>query len=178
MAIQTLVLGGGCFWCTESVFTQVRGVIQVESGYCNGHTSQPSYEQVCGGDTGYAEVIKLSFDDAVIALCDILEIFFATHDPTTPNRQGHDVGTQYRSGIYGSTPEQLETARALIAQMTQEALFDRPIVTEVAPLAHYWPAEADHQRYYERHPGQGYCMAVIGPKLAKFRQTYSRFLAC
>lgn len=178
MAIQTLALGGGCFWCTESIFTQVRGVTQVESGYCNGHVAQPSYEQVCGGDTGHAEVIRLSFDDTVITLRDILEIFFATHDPTTPNRQGHDAGTQYRSGIYASTEDQLRIARALVAQMTRDAVFDRPIVTEVQPLTQYWPAEADHQRYYERHPGQGYCAAVIGPKLARFRQTCSRYLAC
>lgn len=171
---QTIVLGGGCFWCTEAVYVQVRGVADVESGYCNGHARKPSYEQVCTGTTGHNEVVKLEFDPAQITLREILEIFFVIHDPTTLNQQGNDRGTQYRSGIYFSSPEQEAVAKALIQEMGQSGVYSRPIVTEVLPLTHYWPAEDYHQDYFENHPGQGYCVAVAAPKVAKFRQTFAR----
>jgi len=171
---QVLVLGGGCFWCTESVYKEVRGVTDVESGYSNGHTKQPSYEQVCGGDTGHNEVVRLAYDPAEVSTRELLEIFFVVHDPTTLNRQGNDVGTQYRSGIYFTTPEQAAEAQAIIAELTQANAFGRPIVTEVKALDNYWPAEAYHQDFFERNPHQGYCMAVAAPKVAKFRKTFAR----
>ena len=171
---QTLVLGGGCFWCTEAVYVEVKGVLDVESGYSNGHASAPSYEQVCTGSTGHNEVVKLVYDPAQVSTRELLEIFFLIHDPTTLNRQGHDVGTQYRSGIYFTTPEQEAQARALIDELTQAGAYPRPIVTEVLPLANYHPAEAYHQDFFARNPGQGYCLAVAAPKVAKFRQTWAR----
>ncbi|QIM50972.1 peptide-methionine (S)-S-oxide reductase MsrA [Hydrogenophaga crocea] len=171
---QVLVLGGGCFWCTESVYKEVRGVSDVESGYSNGHTKQPSYEQVCTGSTGHNEVVRLEYDPAEVSTRELLEIFFVVHDPTTLNRQGNDVGTQYRSGIYFTTPEQAAEAQAIIAELTQANAFGRPIVTEVKPLDNYWPAEAYHQDFFERNPHQGYCMAVAAPKVAKFRKTFAR----
>jgi peptide-methionine (S)-S-oxide reductase len=174
--LQTITLGGGCFWCTEAVFVKVRGVTDVESGYCNGHVVKPSYEQVCSGDTGHNEVVKLVFDPAQISLREILEIFFVIHDPTTLNRQGNDAGTQYRSGIYVSTPEQGEIATNMLADMTQAKVFGRPIVTEVLPLSNYWPAEDYHQDFFERNPFQGYCMAVAAPKIEKFRKTFARLV--
>ena len=174
--LQTITLGGGCFWCTEAVFVKVRGVTDVESGYCNGHVTKPSYEQVCSGDTGHNEVVKLVFDPAQISLREILEIFFVIHDPTTLNRQGNDAGTQYRSGIYVSTPEQGEIASNMLAEMTQAKLFGRPIVTEILPLSNYWPAEDYHQDFFERNPFQGYCVAVAGPKVEKFRKTFARLV--
>jgi peptide-methionine (S)-S-oxide reductase len=170
---QTLVLGGGCFWCTEAVYDRVKGITDVESGYSNGHVIAPSYEQVCGGGTGHVEVVKLTYDPALISLREILEIFFVIHDPTTLNRQGNDVGTQYRSGIYYSTAEQKEEAEAFIRQLGQDGTFDRPIVTEVLPLANYWPAEDYHQDYFAQHPDQGYCAFVVGPKVEKFRKTFA-----
>jgi len=173
---QTITLGGGCFWCTEAVYVKVRGVTDVESGYCNGHVTKPSYEQVCSGDTGHNEVVKLVFDPAQISLEEILEIFFVIHDPTTLNRQGNDAGTQYRSGIYVSTPEQGGIARSILADMTQAKVFGRPIVTEVLPLSNYWPAEDYHQDFFERNPFQGYCVAVAGPKVEKFRKTFARLV--
>jgi len=174
--LQTITLGGGCFWCTEAVFVKVRGVTDVESGYCNGHVVKPSYEQVCSGDTGHNEVVKLVFDPAQISLREILEIFFVIHDPTTLNRQGNDAGTQYRSGIYFSTPEQGEIATNMLADMTQAKVFGRPIVTEVLPLSNYWPAEDYHQDFFERNPFQGYCVAVAAPKVEKFRKTFARLV--
>jgi peptide-methionine (S)-S-oxide reductase len=173
---QTITLGGGCFWCTDAVYVRVRGVLDVESGYSNGQLENPSYEQVCSGDTGHNEVVRLSFDPAQISLRQILGIFFAIHDPTTLNRQGNDAGTQYRSGIYFSTPEQEPVARELISQLTQERLFGAPIVTEVLPVSNYWPAEDYHQDYYEKHPNQGYCSFVVGPKVAKFRKGFAELL--
>jgi peptide-methionine (S)-S-oxide reductase len=170
---QTIVLGGGCFWCTEAVFVKVRGVTDVESGYSNGKVHKPTYEQVCTGNTGHNEVVKLEYDPAQISLTQILEIFFLIHDPTTLNRQGNDTGTQYRSGIYTTTPEQQQEAEAMMAQMTQDKLFGRPIVTEVQPLANYWPAEEYHQDFFEKNPFQGYCMAVAAPKVEKFRKTFA-----
>lgn len=173
-SIQTVVLGGGCFWCTEAVYVKVRGVTDVESGYSNGHVHRPSYEQVCTGTTGHNEVVKLEYDPAQISLRQILEIFFVIHDPTTLNRQGNDRGTQYRSGIYYTTPEQKGVADALIREMSQDKLFGDPVVTEVTALANYWPAEDYHQDYFANNPFQGYCVAVAGPKVAKFRKTFSQ----
>jgi len=171
---QVLVLGGGCFWCTEAVYVGVKGVTDVESGYSNGQVKQPSYEMVCTGTTGHNEVVRLEYDPAQISTREILEIFFVVHDATTLNRQGNDVGTQYRSGIYVTTPEQATEAQALIAELSQSNAFDRPIVTEVKPLENYWPAEDYHQDFFERNPYQGYCMAVAAPKVAKFRKTFAR----
>ena len=171
---QTLVLGGGCFWCTEAVYVQVRGVLDVESGYCNGHTPSPTYEQVCSGSTGHNEVVKLVYDPAQVSTRELLEIFFLIHDPTTLNRQGHDVGTQYRSGIYFTTPQQEAEARALMGDLTREQAFGAPIVTEVLALSNYHPAEDYHQDFFARNPTQGYCLAVAAPKVAKFRKTFAR----
>ncbi|HET8745302.1 MAG TPA: peptide-methionine (S)-S-oxide reductase MsrA [Ramlibacter sp.] len=173
MASETIVLGGGCFWCTEAVYKEVRGITDVESGYSNGQAQRPTYEEVCTGRTGHAEVVKLTYDPAQISLRQILEIFFVVHDPTQRDRQGNDVGTQYRSGIYTTTPEQKEQAEAMIREMSQEKLFGKPIVTEVQPLSNYWPAEDYHQDFFERNPHQGYCLAVAAPKVAKFRKTFS-----
>ncbi len=173
---QTITLGGGCFWCTEAVFVRVRGVTDVESGYCNGHVERPSYEQVCTGRTGHNEVVRLTFDAAQVSLRQLLEIFFVIHDPTTLNRQGNDAGTQYRSGIYVSSPEQAQEAQALIDELTQEGVFSSPIVTEVLPLANYWPAEDYHQDFFENNPNQGYCVAVAGPKVAKLRKNFATLL--
>ena len=171
--LQTITLGGGCFWCTEAVYVKVRGVLDVESGYSNGQAARPSYEEVCSGRTGSNEVVKLTYDPQDITLKEILEILFVIHDPTTLNRQGNDAGTQYRSGIYFSTPEDKQVADDFIRQLSQDKTFDKPIVTEVLPLANYWPAEAYHQDYFENNPNQGYCVAVAGPKVAKFRKTFT-----
>ena len=171
---QVLVLGGGCFWCTESVYKEVRGVTDVESGYSNGHAKQPSYEQVCTGTTGHNEVVRLEYDPEEVSTRELLEVFFVVHDPTTLNRQGNDVGTQYRSGIYFTTPEQQAEARAIIDELTRDNAFGKPIVTEVKPLDNYSPAEDYHQDFFERNPHQGYCMAVAAPKVAKFRKTFAR----
>ena len=176
MPLSTITLGGGCFWCTEAVFERVRGISHVQSGYCNGAVPQPSYEQVCTGRTGHNEVVRLTFDPAVISTQQILEIFFAIHDPTTLNRQGNDVGTQYRSGIYFHTSEQQQVAQAMLEQLAQDRVFDAPLTTELAPEQNFWPAEDYHHQYYARNPHQGYCAAVVGPKVAKFRQTFTQFL--
>ena len=172
--LQTDTLGGGCFWCTEAVYVQVLGVVDVESGYTNGQLRQPSYEDVCAGHSGHNEVVKLVFDAAQISIREILEIFFVIHDPTTLNRQGNDSGTQYRSGIYFSTPEQQAVAREVISEMAASGVYSRPIVTEVVPVDNYWAAEDYHQDYFARNPDQGYCMAVAAPKVAKFRKTFAR----
>jgi len=171
---ETLVLGGGCFWCTEAVYVQVRGVTDVESGYSNGLTQQPSYEDVCTGTTGHNEVVKLVYDPTLISTREILEIFFVIHDPTTLNRQGNDTGTQYRSGIYFYSAAQEAVAREVIAEMAASGVYSRPIVTEVTAVANYWPAEDYHQDFFARNPHQGYCMAVAAPKVAKFRKTFAR----
>ncbi|MGA0569567.1 peptide-methionine (S)-S-oxide reductase MsrA [Variovorax sp. VNK109] len=171
--LETITLGGGCFWCTEAVFDRVRGVVDVESGYSNGDGPQPTYEQVCTGRTGHNEVVKLQFDPKQISLREILEIFFVVHDPTSLNRQGNDVGTQYRSGIYFSTPAQKQVADDIIREMSQDKTFGAPIVTEVLPVSNYWPAEDYHQDYFVNHPNQGYCAFVVGPKVDKFRKTFS-----
>lgn len=174
--MQSIVVGGGCFWCTEAVFTQVAGVTAVESGYCNGHVINPSYDDICTGDTGHAEVIKVTYDENQIDLTTLLNIFFATHDPTTLNRQGNDVGSQYRSGIYYQSEEQQQTANKVKHALIDQDLFDRPIVTEIEALTNYSCAEAYHQRYFELHPGQGYCAAIIAPKVAKFRKQFTSLL--
>lgn len=173
---ETLVLGGGCFWCTEAVYVKVRGVLDVESGYSNGQTLAPTYEQVCTGRTGHNEVVKLQYDTDQISTRELLEIFFVIHDPTTLNRQGNDSGTQYRSGIYFTTTEQQQVAQALIAELTAAKAFGQPLVTEVLPLANYSAAEDYHQDFFERNPYQGYCLAVAAPKVAKFRQTFGRLV--
>jgi peptide-methionine (S)-S-oxide reductase len=170
MNTQTITLGGGCFWCTEAVYELVEGVTAVESGYCNGHVLNPSYEQVCGGDTGHAEVVQVSFDADRISLREVLEIFFHVHDATTLNRQGNDVGTQYRSGIYVVGAEQDAVAREVLAEAN--AANGGRVVTEVKLLAHYSKAEAYHQHYFANHPGQGYCAFVVAPKVEKFRKTF------
>ena len=174
IATQTLVLGGGCFWCTESVFLQVRGLTQVESGYSNGHAPQPTYEMVCTGTSGHNEVVRLEFDPQQISLTELLEIFFLIHDPTTLNLQGNDVGTQYRSAIYCTTSEQLQAAQAMVQALDAAGDFGKPLVTEVQMLSNYARAEEYHQNFFAKNPGQGYCMAVAAPKVAKFRKTFAR----
>jgi len=172
--IEAVRLAGGCFWCVEAVFEQVRGVIDVQSGYSNGHVDGPSYEQVCTGETGHAEVVRVRFDPEVLPLADVLAIFFATHDPTTLNRQGNDVGTQYRSGIYWHDAAQKPVIERVLAE-ANEALGGR-VVTEVMPVQNYSPAEGYHQHYFAQHPNQGYCTAVIGPKVEKFRKVFKERL--
>ena len=170
--LQQIVLGGGCFWCTEAVYKEVRGVTDVESGYSNGDTAAPTYEEVCTGRTGHNEVVKLTYDPQQVSTNQLLQIFFVVHDPTQMNRQGNDVGTQYRSGIYYTNDEQKQAADDLIREMSQDKLFGRPIVTEVQPLKNYHPAEPYHQDFFEKNPTQGYCLAVAAPKVAKFRKTF------
>ena len=168
--LQTITLGGGCFWCLEAVYELVDGVTAVESGYSNGHVPNPSYEAVCSGRTGHAEVVRVTFDAERISLREILEIFFSIHDPTTLNRQGNDVGTQYRSGIYVETPAQEGVARELLAEAN--AAHGGKVVTELKPLANYSKAEAYHQHYFANNPQQGYCAFVVAPKVEKFRKTF------
>ena len=174
--LAVVALGGGCFWCTEAVFVRVKGVVDVESGYCNGQHPSPSYEDVCTGTTGHAEVVRLTYDPAVIGLKQLLQIFFAVHDPTTLNRQGHDVGTQYRSGVYFPEPVQQTVARELIAELEAEQVFDAPIVTEVAPLSNYHAAEECHQDFFEKNPYQGYCLAVAAPKVVKLKKVFAEWV--
>jgi peptide-methionine (S)-S-oxide reductase len=175
MAQERATLAGGCFWCTEAIFKDVIGVFAVESGYTGGTVVDPGYKQVCGGDTGHAEAIRIAFDPDVIGYDDILDIFFATHDPTQLNRQGNDVGTQYRSAIFPHSPEQETAARQAIARA--QADHDQPVVTRIEPLAEWYPAEDYHQDYFEREGGNnGYCMAVIAPKLRKFRKSFTEKL--
>ncbi len=169
---EVAVLAGGCFWCLEAVYLGMRGVEQVVSGYANGHTPEPTYQQVCSGETGYAEAVEITFDPQVVSYRELLDVFFVIHDPTTLNRQGADVGTQYRSGIYYLTPEQRATAEAVVAELTAQKVFDAPIVTEIEPLRNFYPAEAYHQNYFARNPSQPYCMAVVAPKVAKFRKRF------
>jgi peptide-methionine (S)-S-oxide reductase len=168
---QTITLGGGCFWCVEAVYEKVRGVTAVESGYCNGTTPNPSYEQVCSGRTGHVEVVRVTFDPAEITLREVLEIFFVVHDPTTLNRQGNDVGTQYRSGIYFRDAEQERIAREVLAEIN--AHHDGRVVTELLPETNYSRAEDYHQHYFANHPTQGYCAFVVAPKVEKFRKTFA-----
>jgi peptide-methionine (S)-S-oxide reductase len=174
--LETVTLGGGCFWCVEAVFDELQGVTDVVSGYSGGHDDSPTYERVCGGVTGHAEVVQVSFDPEAVSFREILEIFFTVHDPTTLNRQGADVGTQYRSAIFYHSPEQKETAERLIEELNAEGIWDAPIVTEVTAFDRFFPAEAYHQEYYRRNPYQGYCQFVVAPKVAKFRQKYTHRL--
>ena len=169
--IDTITLGGGCFWCLEAVYERVRGVTQVVSGYSNGHVVNPTYEQVCGGDTGHVEVVQVSYDTSQISLREILEIFFVIHDPTTLNRQGNDVGTQYRSGIYYRDAAQEAVAREVLAEVNEH--HRGRSVTEVVPLANYSRAEEYHQHYFANHPNQGYCAMVVAPKVEKFKKTFA-----
>ena len=166
-----ITLGGGCFWCTEAVFVRVEGVVDVESGYCNGHVQNPTYEQVCDGNTGHVEVVQLRYDPKVTSLRELLEIFFVIHDPTTLNRQGNDVGTQYRSGIYLSAAGDLEVAKSFVEQVNKA--MNGKVVTEIEMLDNYSAAEDYHQDYFENHPSQGYCAFVVAPKVKKFLQTFS-----
>jgi peptide-methionine (S)-S-oxide reductase len=170
MATEMATLGGGCFWCLEAVYQELKGVQHVESGYTGGHVPNPTYEQVCEGSTGHAEVVRLEFDPAVVSYRQILEIFFTMHDPTTLNRQGNDIGTQYRSAIYTHSAEQEETAKQVIACMA--SVWDAPIVTELSPAQVYYKAEDYHQNYFRQHPLQGYCAFVVAPKVAKFRKVF------
>ena len=170
---QVTVLGGGCFWCLEPAFLDLEGVLAVESGYAGGDVDRPTYHEVCGGDTGHAEVVRVEFDPDRISYRNLLEVFFAIHDPTTLNRQGNDVGTQYRSVIFTMSEEQAREAREVIGELERAKVFGRPIVTEVLPLPNYFTAEAYHQRYYEHNPSQGYCAVIIAPKLAKFRKRFA-----
>lgn len=173
---QHATLGGGCFWCVEAVFDEVAGVVKAEAGYAGGQTKSPDYREVCDGTTGHAEVVQVTFDPEVISYEEILLIFFGVHDPTTRNRQGADVGTQYRSIVLAHDDAQLAAVRSVIDALSRDEVFENPIVTEVETLADYWPAEEYHQDYFSRNPAQGYCQAVIAPKLAKFRKNYSEKL--
>lgn len=169
---ETATLGGGCFWCLEAVFDELQGVVSVESGYMGGSKPDPTYEEVCSGRTGHAEVVHVTFDPAVITFREILEVFFAVHDPTTLNRQGNDIGTQYRSVVFYHTPEQQSAAQEAIARLGSSGLWKDPIVTEVAPAGVFYRAEDYHQDYFARHPYQPYCQFVVAPKLAKFRKRF------
>jgi len=169
---EEATLGGGCFWCLEAVFDELEGVIEVESGYMGGHTAEPTYEEVCSGTTGHAEVVRVAFDPALLSYADLLRVFFSIHDPTTLNRQGGDVGTHYRSVIFHHTPEQEAAARALLGELEAEGVWDAPIVTEVAPAGEFHAAEDYHRDYFARNPRQPYCQAVIAPKVAKFRRQH------
>ncbi|HHV93139.1 MAG TPA: peptide-methionine (S)-S-oxide reductase MsrA [Firmicutes bacterium] len=169
---ETATLAGGCFWCLEAVFESLRGVSSVIPGFAGGTTVNPTYEEVCTGTTGHAEVVQITFDPAVISYRDLLEVFFSIHDPTTLNRQGPDVGTQYRSAIFYHTEEQRQMAEAVIAELEASKVFDLPIVTEVVPLTAFYPAEDYHENYYNLNPNQPYCRTVIAPKIAKFRKKF------
>jgi peptide-methionine (S)-S-oxide reductase len=173
---ETATLGGGCFWCLEAVFDNLQGVVSVESGYSNGKTVNPTYQQVCSGDTGHAEVVRVNFDPGKIAFREILEVFFAIHDPTTLNSQGNDFGTQYRSAIFYNSPGQRATAEQLIAELTAKKAFGAPIVTEVAPAQTFYAAEDYHQEYFANNSAQPYCQYVVAPKMAKFRKKFANRL--
>jgi peptide-methionine (S)-S-oxide reductase len=171
-AREVATLAGGCFWCLEAVFDQTKGVESVESGYMGGTVANPTYEQVCGGDTGHAEVVQLKFDPAVVSFSEILQVFFVIHDPTTRDRQGNDVGTQYRSAIFYHSPEQKTVAERVIADITRARLYGDPIVTEVVPASTFYVAERYHQEYFARNQNQPYCQYVVAPKVAKFRKHF------
>jgi peptide-methionine (S)-S-oxide reductase len=169
---ELATLAGGCFWCLEAVYKELRGVARVVSGYAGGHVENPTYREVCDGETGHAEVVQITFDPSEVSYRELLEVFFTIHDPTTPNRQGADVGTQYRSAVFYHSPEQRETAEQVIAEMEAARVWDSPIVTEVSPLTQFYPAEDYHQDYFENNPSQPYCRAVVAPKVSKFRKLY------
>jgi len=170
---EAAVLGGGCFWCLEAVFRDLAGVSAVESGYAGGNSPNPTYDAVCGGRTGHVEVVKVTFDPAQLGYRDLLAVFFTIHDPTTRDRQGNDVGSQYRSAIFAQTPQQRQAAEDVIRDLGAAKLYPAPIVTEVRGAETYYPAEGYHQEYFERNPAQPYCMAVVAPKVAKFRKHYA-----
>jgi methionine-S-sulfoxide reductase len=174
-SFETATLGGGCFWCTEAVFQRMKGVISVMPGYSGGHVKNPTYEEVCTGSTGHAEVVQITFDPSVVSFSDILKVFFEIHDPTTLNRQGADVGTQYRSVIFYHSEEQKQTAADMIAKLNGTEFIVRPVVTEVAPFTVFYSAESYHKDYYSRNSGQPYCRMVISPKLQKFQKLFSDF---
>lgn len=176
MSMQTATLGGGCFWCLEAVFQQLRGVSAVQPGYAGGHVPHPTYEQVCTGTTGHAEVVQITFDPSVITYRDLLEVFFSIHDPTTPDRQGEDVGPQYRSIILYHNDEQRQTAEAVLRELEQSGAWDDPVVTQVVPLESFYPAEEYHKDYFRRNPDRPYCRLVIAPKVGKFRRRFSEKL--
>lgn len=169
---EVATLAGGCFWCLEAVYDQLRGVISVESGYSNGHVANPTYREVCSGNTGHAEVVRITYDPSVVSFRELLEVFFTIHDPTTLNRQGADVGTQYRSAIFYHTPEQEKIAHEVIKELTEKKLWRDPIVTEVEPVRNYSVAEDYHQEYFANNAYQPYCQIVVAPKVAKFRKHY------
>lgn len=176
MAQEIATLAGGCFWCTEAVFQDLRGVGKVESGYIGGRVPNPTYEQICDGDTGHAEAVRVTFDPDVVSYADILGIFFATHDPTSLNRQGGDVGTQYRSAIFPHSPAQRETAERTIADLNARGIWDKPIVTTIEDATTFYKAEDYHQDFFKRNPVQPYCLAVVAPKVIKFRKQFSHLL--
>ena len=176
LALQLATVGGGCFWCLEAVFEQLRGIHKVVSGYTGGAVPNVTYDEVCTGRTGHAEVIQVTFDPAEISFADLLDVFFATHDPTTLNRQGADAGTQYRSAIFCHDDDQQRVAIAKIEELNAAKIWNAPIVTQIAPIAEFYPAENYHQGYFRSHPAQGYCQAVISPKVGKFRQKFAHRL--
>ena len=170
---ETALLGGGCFWCLDAAYRQLNGVTEVVSGYAGGHVDNPSYEQVCAKRTGHAEVVKVVFDPHVLSYADLLRVFFTLHDPTTKDRQGADIGPQYRSIILTTSDSQVETAKQVMAEIAAEGIWPGPLVTELVPEQTFWPAEAEHQDYFERNPWAGYCRVVVAPKVAKFRQRFA-----
>ena len=173
-SVETAILGGGCFWCLDAVFRELEGVQSVESGYAGGRSADPTYEAVCRGDSGHAEVVRVTFDPAVLSYADLLRVFFTIHDPTTRDRQGNDVGTQYRSVVFTATPAQRADAEAVIRELAAQRVYPDPIVTEVAGPATFYPAETHHQDYFERNADQPYCAYVVAPKLAKFRKAFAQ----
>ncbi len=174
--MEIATLAGGCFWCLEAVYDQVKGVHSVESGYIGGQVDEPTYEQVCGGRTGHAEAVRITFDPSVVSYRDLLNVFVVIHDPTTVNRQGNDIGTQYRSAIFYHSPEQQRCAQEVIAAVTEAGLYQNPVVTEVVPATQWFEAERYHQEYFARNPFEGYCAYVVRPKVTKFRQKFSSLL--
>ena len=170
--IETATLGGGCFWCIEAALRQLDGIASVVSGYCGGHVKNPDYRSVCDGGTGHVEVVRIEFDPTVIDYGTLLQAFFAIHDPTTPNRQGNDVGTQYRSAIFTHSPQQEHMAKELIAELDARKIWPDPIITTVSPAPTFWPAEDDHQDYFANNPNQAYCRAIVAPKAAKLREKF------
>lgn len=173
---ETAILGGGCFWCLDAVYRDLRGVSEVVSGYAGGHVENPSYEQVCTRQTGHIEVVRITFGPAQVSYADLLRIFFTIHDPTTRDRQGADVGPQYRSVIMTLSEAQRATAEQVMAEITQAGIWDAPLVTDIVPAPVFWPAEPEHQDYFTRNPWSGYCSAVIAPKVARFRRTFAERL--
>jgi len=174
--LQIATLGGGCFWCIEAIFDEIEGVEDVVSGYAGGHKENPTYQEVCTGTTGHAEVVQIKFNPEIVSYEDILRVFFSVHDPTTLNRQGNDIGTQYRSVIFYHSEEQKEAAKKIIKEITEAKMYENPVVTEVTEFKNFYPAEDYHQEYFARNPYQPYCMAVVAPKVAKFRKTFAHRL--